>query len=172
MLFRLIHSYKAFIKIIPVTKIHRRRETTIDINCPEVLVVEDNLFQQNVVITMLNTHKIKYEVAQNGTVAVDCYKRKIKDEDKLFTLILMDLSMPVKSGYEATKEIRDIENDERCKRTFICGMSSDKSQVIQDKCIKSGMDHFLTKPITISVLKNLIAEVHRKNNEENQSGNS
>ncbi|SGZ55533.1 CIC11C00000000033 [Sungouiella intermedia] len=86
------------------------KETTINTSTFEkvlplisVLVVEDNSINQAILGAFLRKHKIHYEIAKNGQEAVDKWRKGG------FHLVLMDIQLPVKSGIEATKEIRHLE---------------------------------------------------------------
>lgn len=88
----------------------KSKETTINTNTFEkvlplisVLVVEDNSINQAILGAFLRKHKIHYEIAKNGQEAVDKWRKGG------FHLVLMDIQLPVKSGIEATKEIRYLE---------------------------------------------------------------
>lgn len=122
--------------------------------------MEDNDFQLNAQIMILKLLKVKYEVAKNGQSAVHFYEQKSK-ESEFFTLILMDLIMPIMNGFEATKKIREMELEYNYKRTFICGLSSDASSGIEEKCKKSGMDIYMQKPIGSVGLNELISKTFK-----------
>lgn len=72
-----------------------------------VLVVEDNSINQAILGAFLRRHKIHYQLAKNGQEAIDKWKKGG------FHLVLMDIQLPVKSGIEATKEIRYLEKINR-----------------------------------------------------------
>lgn len=72
-----------------------------------VLVVEDNSINQAILGAFLRKHKIHYQIAKNGQEAVDKWRKGG------FHLVLMDIQLPVKSGIEATKEIRNLEKINR-----------------------------------------------------------
>ncbi|KAM9907758.1 hypothetical protein OXX69_006302 [Metschnikowia pulcherrima] len=72
-----------------------------------VLVVEDNSINQAILGAFLRKHKIHYQIAKNGQEAVDKWRTGG------FHLVLMDIQLPVKSGIEATKEIRYLEKVNR-----------------------------------------------------------
>ncbi|GEQ72700.1 hypothetical protein JCM33374_g6387 [Metschnikowia sp. JCM 33374] len=72
-----------------------------------VLVVEDNSINQAILGAFLRKHKIHYQIAKNGQEAVDKWRKGG------FHLVLMDIQLPVKSGIEATKEIRFLERVNR-----------------------------------------------------------
>lgn len=92
----------------------KQKETTINTNTFEkvlpkisVLVVEDNSINQAILGAFLRKHKIHYQIAKNGQEAVDKWRKGG------FHLVLMDIQLPVKSGIEATKEIRHLEKVNR-----------------------------------------------------------
>ena len=68
-----------------------------------VLVVEDNAINQAILGAFLRKHKIPYEIAKNGQEAIEKWRKGG------FHLVLMDIQLPVKSGIEATKQIRYLE---------------------------------------------------------------
>ncbi|CAH2351515.1 oxidative stress response two-component system protein Ssk1p [[Candida] railenensis] len=72
-----------------------------------VLVVEDNAINQAILGAFLRKHKIHYQIAKNGQEAIDKWRQGG------FHLVLMDIQLPVKSGIEATKEIRYLEKINR-----------------------------------------------------------
>lgn len=72
-----------------------------------VLVVEDNSINQAILGAFLRKHKVHYQIAKNGQEAVDKWRKGG------FHLVLMDIQLPVKSGIEATKEIRYLEKVNR-----------------------------------------------------------
>lgn len=92
----------------------KSKETTINTSTFEkvlplisVLVVEDNSINQAILGAFLRKHKIHYQIAKNGQEAVDKWRKGG------FHLVLMDIQLPVKSGIEATKEIRHLEKVNR-----------------------------------------------------------
>lgn len=102
---------KDAIEAIPKKSLNTKsKETTINTSTFEkvlplisVLVVEDNSINQAILGAFLRKHKIHYEIAKNGQEAVDKWRKGG------FHLVLMDIQLPVKSGIEATKEIRHLE---------------------------------------------------------------
>lgn len=98
----------------PQTERIKLKEKTINTSTFEkvlplisVLVVEDNTINQAILGAFLRKHKIRYQIAKNGQEAVDKWRKGG------FHLVLMDIQLPVKSGIDATKEIRSLEKINR-----------------------------------------------------------
>lgn len=106
-----------------------------------VLLVEDNIMNQFVANQVLELWNIKVDFANNGLEAVDLLK--IND----YALVLMDLQMPVMSGYEATKFIRDKTNRLRNPDIPIIALTADAFPETRKKVIEEGMNDFVTKPL-------------------------
>ncbi|WP_052501405.1 PhnD/SsuA/transferrin family substrate-binding protein [Thiomicrospira microaerophila] len=101
-----------------------------------ILLVEDNEINQEVAGDQLKQLGIRFEVANNGEVAVS----KAKDQD--FDLILMDIQMPVLDGYQATKRIREFNPSIPIIALTAAAMIEDK-----EKALAAGMNDHLSKPI-------------------------
>jgi len=104
-----------------------------------ILVVEDNLVNQKVAVTILEKYGFRADTAMNGEEAVDAVQR----ED--YSAILMDCRMPIMDGYQATKRIRQVEGP--TKHTPIIAVTASAMHEDQNKCFEAGMDDFVSKPI-------------------------
>ncbi|MGF1706963.1 ATP-binding protein [Enterovibrio baiacu] len=109
-----------------------------------VLVAEDSKANQMVVKLMLEKAGHHVVVANNGQEAIDI----IEAQQAPFDLILMDMSMPVLCGIEATKYLRAHGHELPIIALTANAMNEDK-----EKCLDAGMDDFVTKPIRAVVLK-------------------
>jgi CheY-like chemotaxis protein len=126
----------------------------------KILVAEDNLMNCKLVLLGLKQYDV--DVAYDGQEAVDLFTRNNYD------VILMDLQMPIKSGIEATEEIRKFESETyRMPRTFILGMTADWIPSVEDACKAAGIDDFLPKPFLPSEITRLIEEKYARA-QENQ----
>ena len=112
-------------------------EETFDL---QILLVEDNVVNQRVATLMLADLGCRVEVAANGAEAVRAR------ESSTYDLVLMDCQMPVMSGFEATRRIREMEY-EADRRTPIIAMTANAMQGDRDRCIEAGMDGYLSKPV-------------------------
>ncbi len=112
---------------------------------PQILIVEDNRTSQTIASGMLEMLGCKSEVAANGRIAIQAFKRKPWD------LILMDCNMPEMDGYQATAVIRGIETDSG-RRIPIVAMTANTQPLDIEKCLSAGMDDHLSKPLTLGNL--------------------
>ncbi|MGN6144947.1 MAG: response regulator [Mesorhizobium sp.] len=107
----------------------------------DILIAEDNEVNQLVFGQILNGLGLSYRIASNGRTAVEMY-RTLNPR-----LILMDVSMPELNGYEATRAIRAAEAGKEV-RIPIIGVTAHALKGDREKCIESGMDDYLSKPIS------------------------
>ena len=124
-----------------------------------VLLAEDNEVNQEVVIGILNGFGIVVDIAENGRGALERRRREN------YALILMDCQMPEMDGFEATAEIRRIENGHG--RVPIVALTANAMKGDRDRCLAAGMDDYLSKPLKP---EELIEKVSRWTNRSVQSG--
>jgi len=113
-----------------------------------VLIVEDNAMNQKYITRLLEKWKLKYVLTANGQEAVDACK------DQLFSLVFMDIQMPILDGYKATKLIRNSENLN--KNTPIIALSASTLLSKKQMALNSGMTDFLSKPYNPTQLSRVI----------------
>ncbi len=134
-------SYKE-IEISKNKEYKEKNERINNIDKIKVLLVEDNKVNQKVAMIHLKSSNMIYELAENGQEAIDIYK---KSDD--FDIVLMDCMMPIKDGFEATKEIRGYEDEKSLKRIPIIALTA---SVIDDDiqhCFDVGMTSYIPKPV-------------------------
>ena len=112
-----------------------------------ILCVEDNLINQEVMESIIKRKGYKYIEAYNGNEALNVLKYNKID------LILMDVQMPELDGFETTKVIR--EGEINGKHMPIIAMTAYAMLGDKDKCIKAGMDNYISKPFNIEELYNI-----------------
>ncbi len=113
-----------------------------------ILLAEDNELNQEIAAAILEDAGFTIEIAGNGQIAVDMLK---KSEPGYYQLVLMDVRMPVMNGYEATKEIRNLENKE-LSSIPILAMTANAFEEDKQEALMAGMNGHLAKPIDIEVL--------------------
>ncbi|MFZ6645272.1 response regulator [Undibacterium sp. TJN25] len=104
-----------------------------------LLLVEDNTLNQIVAKTMLEQQGALVTVLDDGQKAVDL----LRTDASAFDLVLMDVQMPVLDGFAATRRIRD----ELRRNLPILAMTAGVMEAERERCIASGMDDFIAKPI-------------------------
>ena len=114
----------------------------------KLLIVDDNPINQKILYYSLKKY-YEIETANNGLEAVEML------EKKSFDVVLMDLMMPIMDGAEATVRIRESENH-RNKYIPIIFVTTNDFETERIRCMKSGADDYLIKPINIDNLLNTI----------------
>jgi signal transduction histidine kinase len=115
-----------------------------------ILLAEDNIINQKVACKILETRGVNVTIVENGKMAVD----KIKEAPDDFDMVLMDIQMPVMSGYEATREIRKLHDRDSLP---ILAMTAHAMASEKEKSQASGMNDHITKPISPDSLFSTIA---------------
>jgi PAS domain S-box-containing protein len=121
---------------------------TIQLKTCRILVVDDGEANRQLLSVVLRRAGAMVELASNGQEAVDVVA--LRD----FDLILMDMQMPLKDGYTATREIRGM----RFKKPIIA-LTGNAMNGDEEKCLKAGCSDFLTKPVDIDVLLERLAAI-------------
>lgn len=117
----------------------------------QIFLAEDYPTNQQVALRHLQGAGYQVDLAENGDQAVEVFKRKQYD------MILMDIQMPNMDGYEATRQIRALEEkfsqkgDEktlkRLARIPIIAMTAHAIKGYKEKCIEAGMGDYISKPL-------------------------
>ena len=108
-----------------------------------ILLVEDNPVNQELALELLQGAGLQVEVANNGLEAVE------KISQNYYDAVLMDCQMPIMDGFEATRKIRE---DGRFTHLPILAMTANAMAGDKEKCIASGMNDHIAKPIDVTQL--------------------
>jgi signal transduction histidine kinase/ligand-binding sensor domain-containing protein/CheY-like chemotaxis protein len=119
-----------------------------------VLVAEDNGVNQKLAMRMLQKLGCRVEIANNGADAVELYSKM------QFDVVLMDCQMPEMDGYEAAAAIRRLESENSRTRVLIVALTAHAGSADRDRCFDAGMDVYVTKPISIDRLRQVLSGVH------------
>ncbi|KAJ5118910.1 hypothetical protein N7448_010617 [Penicillium atrosanguineum] len=121
-----------------------------------VLVVDDNYINLNLMMTFMKKRNlIELASAENGKLAVEAVERVSNG----FDVIFMDISMPVMNGFEATRAIRAIERErDGCGPAIIIALTGLSSSRDESEALASGVDMFLTKPVSFREVSRLLDE--------------
>ena len=117
-----------------------------------ILLVEDNELNREIAEELLKQYGFLVDIAENGAEAVEKVKNSAPGT---YDLVLMDIQMPVMNGYEATEQIRALE-DPALAKIRILAMTANAFDEDRKKALKCGMDGFMSKPI---VMEELIREL-------------
>ncbi len=115
-----------------------------------ILVVDDNSINQAVAKGMLAKFGVAVTLANNGQEALDLLQRQA------FDLVFMDCQMPVMDGYTATKNIRDSQSPVLNHTIPVVAMTANAMQGDKEKCLASGMDDFIAKPVSAVKLRQIL----------------
>jgi PAS domain S-box-containing protein len=159
--FRFTGSFKILKDKEDVSDFHRKVD---DIDSPEaaeilkglrILLAEDNLVNQRMAQKMLEKKGCIVTCVDNGQEAVN------KVHESVFDLILMDAYMPILDGLEATKVIR--QNEENTgKHILVIALTARAMAEDRRKCLESGMDGYVSKPIDRKKLFEEIINLYKK----------
>ncbi len=118
------------------------------------LLVDDNTINLKVASRLLENNGCTVRTASNGKEALARYA------EQPFDLIFMDVQMPEMNGFEAARAIRRIEQSNRT-RTSIIALTANAMAGDRDLCLDSGMDDYLSKPIELTKLQEMIVKYGR-----------
>ena len=118
-------------------------------DAPRILLVEDNRVNRLVAEGILKKLGVRTDAVDNGAAALAALARERYD------LVLMDVQMPVMDGLEATRRIRGQETG---RRIPIVAMTAHAMQGDREKCLESGMDDYISKPISPKALADILAK--------------
>ena len=112
------------------------------------MLVEDNELNREIAEELLKQYGFLVDIAENGAEAVEKVKNSAPGT---YDLVLMDIQMPVMNGYEATEQIRALE-DPALAKIRILAMTANAFDEDRKQALKCGMDGFLSKPIVMEEL--------------------
>jgi len=126
-----------------------------------ILLAEDNPVSQKLAVSMLGKGGYQVEVAANGLEVVE----KFRARPEAFNLIFMDLQMPELDGYEACRQIRELQSRE----IPIIAMTANVHKNDRKRCLAAGMNDYVAKPIrretVFKMIKTWILEPQSERND-------
>ena len=117
----------------------------------KILLVEDNEMNREMLLHRLERKGFDVDVAKNGQEALDHLNVDNKPD-----IILMDMSMPVLDGWEATAKIK---SDNDFKLIPIIGLSANALESDRARAVEVGCDEYITKPIDLDDLVSKIISI-------------
>ena len=124
----------------------------------KILVVDDNALNREIFFDLINSYKnnVEVEMADDGKMAL------LKVKQSKYDIILMDIQMPIMDGYEATRQIRKLKSSKA--NIPIIAMTAHVLDGVAEKCNKAGMNDYVSKPINLTILNQIITK-HKKRGE-------
>lgn len=119
-----------------------------------ILVADDHPINQRLMVSMLDKLGYSADVAEDGGQAVELASANAYD------FIFMDLQMPVMDGLAATSKIRT-GGGRSASRAVIIAMTANVMEGIQNRCLAAGMDGYISKPLKLSSIKQMISRYSR-----------
>ncbi len=121
-----------------------------------ILLVED--YEPNVLVatSMFNNFGYRYEVARNGQEAVERFS------SGKYSIVLMDVEMPVMDGYATTRNIRELEKTNAAAPMAIIAMTAHAMKGDRERCIAAGMDDYIAKPFSPHQLQAVLNKYFEK----------
>ena len=140
-------------------KISKVQEKNIELNKEfalsypfNILVAEDNLINQKLITKVLDKMGYSPDLANDGREVLE------KMAVKTYNLILMDIQMPNIDGLEATKLIRQKYGN----NPLIMAMTANAHNDDKENCLKAGMDDYISKPVNLDLLMNILKQLSKK----------
>lgn len=130
--------------------------STVTLQGIRVLLVEDNELNQMVASQFLKNWGIITEVVPDGKDAIEILRKKDYD------MVLMDIQMPEMNGYETTDYIRNKFTGDK-QKVPILAMTAHAFRDEEEKCLRAGMDGYISKPLSREALYNKIYSLLKKN---------
>ncbi|KAK3627616.1 hypothetical protein LTR56_012704 [Elasticomyces elasticus] len=134
-------------------------DTTVQVKGSiSMLLVDDNPINLQLLVTYAKKEGHPKITAPDGMQAVEAYKAACLAGDKP-EVILMDISMPVMNGFEATRRIRKFEQQQGIHPTHIIALTGLGSAEAQQEAFSSGVDLYLTKPVRLKELTRVLKDL-------------
>ena len=139
-------------KHMELDEVQDGKETDVDFAGCKALVAEDNEINWEILKELLSDMGMQLDWAENGQICVDRFR---DSEQGYYSLIFMDVRMPVMNGYEATEAIRSLDRPDAATIPIIA-MTADAFSEDIKRCLDSGMNAHTAKPINLEEVKSLM----------------
>ncbi|CAD8189304.1 unnamed protein product [Paramecium pentaurelia] len=140
-------------------------ECSIQSNCcARVLIVDDEYFNILSLQLLMQKHRAKCDYAYNGKEALNKIMQKLEIgchicQNKSYSLIFIDINMPILNGYQTVKEIKNLIKNKIIRKAWCVANTGFTDLETKIQSFNSGMDYFLTKPLDAKNLHNLIIQM-------------
>jgi CheY-like chemotaxis protein len=123
-----------------------------------ILVAEDNFVNRTLLKKIFDRIGLSVDMAEDGNEALKAF------DNQFYDLVLMDIEMPEKNGFEVTHILREkYKNDSR--QPYIIALTANSLSGERERCLEHGMDDYLPKPFTVEDVASLIGKAtsHKAN---------
>lgn len=127
----------------------------IKLSGKSILIAEDNLENQELMKDIFEMFDCQFDIVENGEEALKKYQSNSYD------LVILDIQMPIKDGYEVAREIRSLENQQHA---LILGLTANALTSTKHKCLDAGMDDYMAKPIDIDSFEKKLIQLFQRSN--------
>lgn len=121
----------------------------------KILLTEDNELNREIAVELLKEEGFILDTAEDGTIAVEKMRTAKPGQ---YDLILMDIQMPIMDGYEATRQIRKLENPETANIPIVA-ITANAFEEDRQKALEAGMNEHVSKPIDMERLLEVVKKV-------------
>lgn len=128
-----------------------------------LLLVEDDVINQKIASILLEKEGFAVTVAENGSKALEIL------QSNMYDAILMDVEMPGLNGYETTRRIREMGTNSQAGAIPIIAMTAHAMSGDREKCLSAGMNDYISKPINIPVLSEILDRYLSQSNDSEQA---
>ncbi len=154
----LFYGLKPFVENAGVPSEQCHEEKSADFTGRRVLLAEDNDLNWEIASELLSSLGMELDWAENGKI---CVEKFLASPPGFYDAVLMDLRMPVMTGYEATAAIRALDRPDR--DIPIIAMTADAFSEDIKKCLDAGMNAHVAKPIDIREVSRLLEKfIHER----------
>ncbi len=117
----------------------------------KILLVEDNKINQKLMMFNFTKMGFNISICDDGQQAVD------ECSSNFYDIILMDVMMPVMDGYQATEQIRLLQDGNE-QKSYIIGLTSNVYDHDKEHCLSVGMDSYMSKPFDIDIFCDILRQ--------------
>ena len=132
-----------------------RNQTHMNLKGKKVLLVEDNALNAEIAMELLQSIGLVVDWAENGAVGVEKFEQS---EPDTYSVIFMDMQMPVMDGIKATKKIRNL--DRKDQNILIFAMTANTLAKDKKTCEEAGMNGYIPKPISVKGIEDALKIRH------------
>lgn len=141
------------------TQTEKQEDVSLDLHGARILLVEDNLWNQEVAQEILANFGLTVETVNNGQEAVTAVETA---DAGWYAMVFMDVQMPVMNGYDAAKAIRALTDPEKAKIPIVA-MTADAFDEDRQKALQAGMNDHISKPLDMEALVKVLRKYIEKN---------